>query len=61
MTDERIKAAAKRHAPKIDPKGIRTVVFESLLPATIAVKTSGAPFAKAKKVTPATVGDISNF
>lgn len=43
----------KRRAPKIDPKGIRTVESESDPPATIAVSTSGAPLAKARKVTPA--------
>jgi len=61
ITADKMKAALKRHAPKIEPKGIKTVWSESLLPATIAVKTSGAPFAKAKKVTPAKVGDILNF
>lgn len=32
-----------------------TVVLEELPPAIIAVNTSGAPLAKAKKVTPANV------
>ena len=45
----------------MDPNGISTVVSESLLPAIIAVSTSGAPFANARKVTPAKVGDISIF
>ncbi len=48
-----------KQAPKIDPNGIIAVVLESLDPAIIAVITSGAPFAKAKNVTPANVGDIS--
>ena len=61
MTEDKIKAVLKRQAPKIDPKGISAVESESLLPAIIAVKTSGAPLAKAKKVTPAKVGDISKF
>lgn len=39
---------------------MRAVDYESLEPATIAVNTSGAQLAKAKKVTPARVGDISN-
>jgi hypothetical protein len=59
MTVESIKAALNKQAPKIDPKGIKAVVLESLDPAIIAVITSGAPFAKARKVTPANVGDIS--
>ena len=48
-------------APKIDPNGMRAVDVESDWPAIIAVKTSGAPFANARKVTPANVGDISNL
>lgn len=56
---EDIKAVLKRQAPKIDPNGIKAVVSESLDPATIAVITSGDPFANAKNVTPAKVGDIS--
>lgn len=61
ITEERIKAVLKRQAPNIEPKGINDVESESLEPAMIAVNTSGAPLAKAKKVTPAIVGDISNF
>ena len=56
-----MKAELKSNAPKIEPKGIRAVVSESLEPATMAVITSGAPFAKARKVTPARVGDISTY
>jgi hypothetical protein len=48
-----------KEAPKIDPKGISTVESEELLPANTAVKTSGAPLAKARNVTPANVCDIS--
>lgn len=59
ITAERIKAALKSRAPKIDPNGMRTVVSESLDPARMAVNTSGAPLAKAKNVTPAKVGEIS--
>lgn len=59
MTAESIKAVLKSEAPNIDPNGINTVASELLLPAKIAVKTSGAPLAKARKVTPASVGDIS--
>ena len=61
ITEDKINAALNKQAPNIDPKGINTVVSESLLPAIIAVRTSGAPFANAKKVTPAKVGDISIF
>ena len=61
MTEDKINAALNKQAPNIDPKGMRTVVSESLLPAMIAVNTSGAPFAKARKVTPAKVGEISIF
>ena len=46
-------------APNIDPKGIKAVEADELDPATIAVNTSGAPLAKARKVTPARVGEIS--
>lgn len=49
-----------KDAPKIEPKGINYVEGEELEPAKTAVKTSGAPFAKAKKVTPAKVGEISS-
>ncbi len=54
-----MKAVLNKHAPNIDPNGIKAVLSESLEPAIIAVMTSGAPFAKAKNVTPAKVGDIS--
>jgi hypothetical protein len=54
-----MKAILNKQAPKIDPNGIKAVEFESLEPAMIAVITSGAPFAKARKVTPAKVGEIS--
>ena len=43
----------------MDPNGIKAVESESLEPAIMAVKTSGAPLANAKNVTPAKVGDIS--
>lgn len=54
-----MNAVLNRHAPKIEPKGIKAVEAESEDPAIIAVKTSGAPLANAKNVTPANVGDIS--
>ncbi len=47
-------------APNIEPKGISTVEGEELAPANTAVNTSGAPLAKAKRVTPAKVGEISD-
>ena len=56
-----MNATLKRHAPKIEPKGIKAVLSDSLELAIIAVITSGAPFAKARKVTPARVGDISIY
>jgi hypothetical protein len=59
MTSASINAMLKRQAPKIEPNGIRAVELESLEPAMIAVITSGAPLAKARKVTPAKVGEIS--
>lgn len=31
------------------------------MPARMAVSTSGAPFAKARNVTPANVGEISDY
>ena len=49
----------KRPAPKIEPNGRSAVDTESDCPAIIAVRTSGAPLANARKVTPANVGDIS--
>ena len=55
MTLERINAVLNRHAPNIEPKGIKEVSVESEEPAIIAVKTSGAPFANARNVTPAKV------
>ena len=55
MTEERMIVVQKRQAPNMDPKGIKTVEPESDPPATMAVSTSGAPFANAKKVTPARV------
>ena len=54
-----MNAVLKMHAPNIDPNGIKAVLEESLDPAIIAVITSGAPFAKARNVTPAIVGEIS--
>lgn len=51
----------KREPPKIDPNGINYVDEEELDPAKTAVRTSGAPLAKAKKVTPAKVGEISAY
>lgn len=59
ITQEKMKAELNRHAPKMEPKGIRAVLEESLEPATMAVMTSGAELAKAKKVTPASAGEIS--
>jgi hypothetical protein len=47
--------------PKIDPNGINYVEADVLVPAKIAVNTSGAPFANAKNVTPAKVGEISKL
>ena len=61
ITADKMNAVLKRQAPKIEPKGIRAVVLDSLEPAMMAVMTSGAPFAKAKHVTPASVGDISTY
>lgn len=55
-----MKAVLNKQAPKMEPNGIRAVVLELLEPAMIDVITSGAPLAKAKKVTPAKVGEISN-
>jgi hypothetical protein len=54
-----MNAVLNKDAPKIDPKGISTVEPDELLPAKIAVNTSGAPLAKARKVTPARVCEIS--
>lgn len=59
ITAGKINATLNRHAPKMDPKGIKAVESELLEPATMAVMTSGAPLANARKVTPARVGDIS--
>lgn len=59
ITEERINAVLNKHPPKIDPKGISTVELDELLPAKIAVNTSGAPLANARKVTPAKVCEIS--
>ena len=56
-----MNAVLNKKAPNIEPKGIRAVESESLAPARIAVNTSGAPFAKAKKVTPAKAGEIPTF
>lgn len=53
ITTANINAIPNRAAPYNEPKGIKTVLSELLVPATIAVITSGAPFAKAKNVTPA--------
>lgn len=59
ITWERMMAVLNINAPNIDPKGIRAVESESLLPAIMAVSTSGAPLANAKNVTPANVYPIS--
>jgi len=48
-----MKPILKRAAPYNEPKGMRTVLSEELVPATMAVIMSGAPFASAKKVIPA--------
>lgn len=61
ITADRMKAVLNRDAPKIEPKGISAVDGEELVPARIAVSTSGDPFAKARKVTPARVGEISDY
>jgi hypothetical protein len=53
ITWDNINAILKMAAPYRDPKGIRTVVLESLVPATTAVIMSGAPLASARKVMPA--------
>jgi hypothetical protein len=55
ITLAKIIAHEKIVAPNKLPKGIRAVYSDVLFPAIIAVSTSGAPFAKAKKVTPANV------
>lgn len=55
ITLAKIMAQEKIVAPKRLPKGIIAVYSELLLPAMIAVRTSGAPLAKARKVTPASV------
>ena len=55
MTRDRMMVVEKSNAPNIDPKGIKAVSELSEFPAMIAVKTSGAPLAKAKKVIPASV------
>lgn len=54
-----MKAVLNIEAPKIEPNGINSVEGDELEPANIAVRTSGAPFANAKNVTPANVGEIS--
>lgn len=54
-----MNAVLNNAPPKIDPKGINAVEADVLDPAKIAVNTSGAPFANAKNVTPANVGEIS--
>lgn len=59
MTEDKIKAVLKRQAPKMEPNGMSAVESESLDPANMAVSTSGAPFAKDRKVIPARVGEIS--
>jgi len=61
MTADNMNAVLNSEAPKIEPNGINYVDGEELDPAKTAVKTSGAPLAKAKKVTPAKVGDISSL
>ena len=56
-----MKAVLNREAPKMEPKGINYVEGDELDPAKIAVRTSGEPLAKAKNVTPASVGEISSL
>lgn len=56
-----MNAVLNKDAPKIEPNGIRAVDGEELVPARIAVRTSGDPLAKARKVTPARVGEISTY
>lgn len=57
MTMASTKAISNNAAPYSDPKGMRAVEEEELDPATMAVMTSGAPLAKARKVTPASPCD----
>jgi hypothetical protein len=61
MTCDRMMVEENINAPNMDPKGINAVSSESLFPAIIAVSTSGAPFANARKVTPASVSPISEL
>lgn len=58
-TDDKINAVLNKHAPNIEPNGIKAVELESLEPAIMTVITSLAPLAKARRVTPARVGEIS--
>ena len=60
ITADKINAVLNNDPPKIDPKGINSVEADELDPASTAVSTSGAPFANAKNVTPAKVGEISS-
>lgn len=57
MTIASTNAISNSAAPYSDPKGMSAVEDEELEPATMAVMTSGAPFAKARKVTPASPCD----
>lgn len=59
MTADRTNDVLNNRPPNIEPNGINAVLEDELLPAKIAVKTSGEPFANAKNVIPAKVGDIS--
>lgn len=55
ITLAKIIAHENIKAPNKLPNGIKAVYSDELFPAMIAVSTSGAPFANAKKVTPANV------
>jgi hypothetical protein len=59
ITLDKIIAMLNKEAPKREPKGRSEVESELLVPATIAVITSGAPLASAKKVIPANASEIS--
>lgn len=59
MTADNTNDVLNNNPPKIDPNGINAVDEDELLPANIAVRTSGDPLAKAKNVIPANVGEIS--
>lgn len=59
ITIESTKAISNKAAPYSEPNGMSAVEDDELEPATMAVIISGAPLAKARKVTPANAWDIS--